>query len=135
MPRGPGEGRIMSAVTDHWTELKEFAHCQPSALAFRAMVALLDTWPTDDQPAAIEYAGKLLSAWPDAARLAPWSWCKAASKGIVEPTWGLIRALQLQSGHLSKGMVNLARLAHYANLQQVTELEVPTYSDFQELSF
>ena len=44
----------------HWLELTEFAHCEPNALAFRALVALLDTWPGDDQTAAIAYADKLL---------------------------------------------------------------------------
>jgi hypothetical protein len=41
----------MSADTDHWIELAEFEHCEPSALAFRAIVALLDTWPAADQTA------------------------------------------------------------------------------------
>ena len=50
----------MPAHTDHWLELTEFVHCEPSALAFRALVALLDTWPADDQAAAIDYADKLL---------------------------------------------------------------------------
>jgi hypothetical protein len=35
----------MPADTAHWLELTEFAHCEPSALAFRALVALLGTWP------------------------------------------------------------------------------------------
>jgi Leucine-rich repeat (LRR) protein len=125
----------MPADTEHWIELTEFDHCEPSALAFRALVALLDTWQADNQAAGIEYADKLLSKWPDAVRLAPWSWCKAASKGAVQPTWQLVRALQLKADHLSKGAVNLARLAHHANLTHITELEVPFYSDFQELSF
>ena len=62
----------MPADNQHWTELTEFDRCKPSALAFRAVVALLDTWPADDQAAAIEYADKLLTRWPDAVRLAPW---------------------------------------------------------------
>jgi Ran GTPase-activating protein (RanGAP) involved in mRNA processing and transport len=125
----------MPADTEYWIELTEFDHCEPSALAFRAIVALLDTWPADDQAAAIGYADKLLSKWPDSVRLAPWSWCKAASKGAVQPTWQLVRALQLTTNHLSKGTVNLVRLAHHASLEHITELEVPFYSDFQELSF
>jgi Ran GTPase-activating protein (RanGAP) involved in mRNA processing and transport len=119
----------------HWNELTEFEHCEPSEVAFRALIALLDTWPGDDQAFAIEHAETFLGTWPDAARVAPWSWCKAASKGSVLPTWRLVRALQLRSNHLSKGTVNLARLAHYADLQHITELEVPSYSNFQELSF
>jgi hypothetical protein len=122
-------------ATAHWLELREFAHCEPSALAFRALVALLDTWPGDDQAAAIEYADKVLSTWPDAVRLAPWSWCKAASKGAVPATWPLVRELQLSNSHLTKGTVNLARLAHHASLEYVTALELPSYSAFQELSF
>jgi hypothetical protein len=125
----------MAADTAPWLELTEFAHCEPSALAFRALVALLDTWPADDQAAAIAYADKLLSRWPDAVRLAPWSWCKAAATGTVSPTWPLVRALQLQTDHLTKGIVNLARLAHRASLERITALEVPFHSDFQELSF
>lgn len=125
----------MPADTQAWAELKEFEQCDPSALAFRAMVALLDTWPGDDQAAAIDYADKALGKWPDGTRVAPWSWCKAASKGAVLPTWPLVRSLQFGSGHLSKGRVNLARLAHHANLQHITELAVPSFSDFQELSF
>src|SRR5688500_17667902 len=104
----------MPATEQHWIELREFEQCEPSALAFRALVALLDTWPGEDQAAAIEYAEKLLSKWPDAVRLAPWSWCKAASKGVVLPTWSLVRTLQLRAGHLGKGAVNLARLARHA---------------------
>ena len=125
----------MPADNAHWLELKEFAHCEPSALAFRALAALLDTWPADEQAAAIEYADKLLGKWPDEVRLAPWSWCKAASTGAVPPTWPLVRALQLQTNHLTKGTVNLARLAHHASLEHITVLEVPFYSSFQELSF
>src|SRR5215467_9311137 len=104
----------MAADTAHWLELAEFAHCEPSALAFRALVALLDTWPADDQAAAIAHAEKLLSTWPDDVRLAPWSWCKAASAGAVPPTWPLARALQLNPGDFTKGTVNLARLAQRA---------------------
>jgi Ran GTPase-activating protein (RanGAP) involved in mRNA processing and transport len=126
---------IVPADTAHWRELTEFAHCKPSALAFRALVVLLDTWPADDQAAAIAYADKLLKKWPDAVRLAPWSWCKAASQGVVPPTWPLVRALQLTTPHLSKGVVDLARLAHHADLEHITELEIPYYSDHQELSF
>jgi len=99
------------------------------------MVALLDTWPGADQAAAIEYADRLLNEWPDAVRIAPWSWCKAASKGTVQPSWQLVRALQLTTNHLSKGTVSLARLAHHAKLDHITELEIPLYSDFQEISF
>jgi hypothetical protein len=85
----------VSAVTEHWIELREFEHFEPSTLTFRAMVAFLDNWPTDDQTTAIEYAKKLLGNWPDAVRLARRSWCKAASKGAVKPTWQFARALQL----------------------------------------
>jgi hypothetical protein len=53
----------------------------------------------------------------------------------VPPTWPLARALQLQPHHLTKGTVNLARLAHRASLAHITELDVPLYSDFQEISF
>jgi hypothetical protein len=125
----------MPPDTAPWRELTEFAECEPSALAFRALVALLDTWPADDQAAAIAYADQLLSRWPDGVRLAPWSWCKAASAGAVPPTWPLARALQLKPHHLTKGTVNLARLAHRASLGHITELDVPLYSDFQEISF
>src|SRR5215831_6501767 len=125
----------MAADTAHLLELTEFAHCEPSALAFRALAALLDTWPGDDQAAAIAYADNLLSTWPDAVRLAPWSWCKAAATGAVPPTWPLVRALQLRSSHLTKGTVDLARVAHHASLEQITVLQVPFYSGFQELSF
>jgi hypothetical protein len=76
----------MPPDTAPWRELKEFARCEPSALAFRALVALLDTWPADDQAAANAYADQLLGKWPDGVRLAPWSWCKAACAGAVPPT-------------------------------------------------
>src|SRR6516162_3131781 len=107
---------IMPPDTAHWLELTECTQCKPSALAFRALVALLDTWPADDQAAAIAYADKLLSNWPDDVRLAPWSWCKVVSRGAVPPTWPLVRALQLKASHLTKGAVNLVRLAHRAGL-------------------
>ena len=93
---------------DSWKELREFDNCEPSPLTFRAMVALLDKWPADDHAEAIAYADQLLSEWPDTVRIAPWSWCKAASKGIVQPTWHLVRALKLTSGHLTKEAVDLA---------------------------
>ena len=125
----------MPADAQHWNELAEFEQCEPSPLAFRAMVALLDTWAGDDQAAAIAYADKLLAGWPDAVRLAPWSWCKAAARGDVPPTWHLARTLQLATPHLTKGTVDLAKLAHHAKLDHITELEIPPYSDFQELSF
>ena len=121
-------------IADAWKELKEFNDCEPSALAFRAMVGLLDSWPTSDQAEAIVYAEQLLHEWPDAVRVAPWSWCKAASRGIVHPTWQLVRSLELSSGHLTKKPVDLNRLAHNASLQHITELELSKYSDFKELS-
>ena len=124
----------MSEETESWCELRRFERGQPGALAFRAIVALLETWPTADQAAAIAYAEGFLSQWPDAVRIAPWSWCKAASKGAATVTWPLVRALQLKCKHLSKGTINLARLAHHADLKHLTELEIPTYSDFRELS-
>src|SRR5689334_4755250 len=117
----------MPAKSKHWTELKEFEGCEPSALAFRAMVALLDTWAGKDQAAAIAYADELLSTWPDAVRLAPWSWCKAAAKGTVPPTWKLVRAVHLFSEHMTKRPVNLAQLARKAKLDQITELEIPAH--------
>src|SRR5262245_14893847 len=126
---------IMPTDTAHWHELAEFAHCEPSALAFRALAALLDTWPGDDRPAATEYADELLSKWPDGDRRAPWSWCKAASAGAVPPAWPLVRALQLKPHHLTKGTVNLARLAHHASLEHITGLAIPSYSTYPELSF
>ena len=125
----------MPVDNEQWTELTEFDHCSPSPLAFRAIVALLDTWAGDDQAAAINYANALLTRWPDAVRLAPWSWCKAAARGAVPPSWPLARDLQLTTDHLSKGTVNLALLAQHAKLDHITELKIPAYSDFQELSF
>jgi hypothetical protein len=124
----------MPAPAEHWNELAKFETSEPGPLAFRALVALLDTWPGDDQAAAIEVADKLLSKWPDDVRLAPWSWCKAASKGVAPATWRLVRALQLGSGHLTKGRVSLTRLARRANLEHITELVLPRYSDDRELS-
>ena len=53
----------------------------------------------------------------------------------MPPSWLLVRALQLTTDHLSKGTVNLAHLAQHAKLDLITELEIPSYSDFQELSF
>jgi Ran GTPase-activating protein (RanGAP) involved in mRNA processing and transport len=119
---------------DLWNELKEFNNDEPSELAFRALVALLDTWPTDDQAKAIKYAEHLLSNWPDSARVASWSWCKAASKGVVLPTWQLARSLQLMSGHLTKEAIDLTRLERHAPLEHITELKIPQYSEFKELS-
>ena len=125
----------MPEATDRWKELREFHHVEPSALAFRALLMLLDTWPSDEQAAAIERADRLLSQWPDAVRVASWSRCKAASNGALLPTWRLVRSLQLTTHHLSKGPVDLARLAHHARLEHITELSIPTYSDSKDLSF
>lgn len=47
--------------SDPWLELNELAQCEPSGVAFRALVALLDTWPGEGQAAAIEHANRLLS--------------------------------------------------------------------------
>ena len=77
---------IVPTDTEHWHELAEFDRCEPGALAFRALLALLDTWPTEDQEKANEYADNLLKKWPDAVRVAPWSWCNAAAKGKVPLT-------------------------------------------------
>ena len=125
----------MPTHTEYWQELAEFDRCEPGALAFRALVALLDTWPTEDQEGALVYADNLLKKWPDAVRVAPWSWCKAAAKGKVPPTWRLVRSLQLVANHLGKGTVNLARLAHHAKLERITHLTLPTFSNYHELSF
>lgn len=125
----------MAADAESWVELREFEACEPSPLAFRALVALLDTWTGDDQAAAIDYADGLLNRWPDAARLAPWSWCKAAAKGAVPPTWRLVRTLQLKTSHLSKGEVNLAQVARHATLDRITELDLPWYSRFYGISW
>lgn len=119
---------------DAWQELTEFNSCEPSELAFRALVALLDTWPDSDQAEAIAYADRLLSHWPDAVRVASWAWCKAAAKGIVLPTWQLVRSLQLKSLHLTKQNVDLFQLAQRANLQNITELEIHRSSHLKELS-
>jgi hypothetical protein len=35
-------------LADKWKELREFNECEPSALAFRALVGLLDSWPSSD---------------------------------------------------------------------------------------
>ncbi|QDU73558.1 Leucine Rich repeats (2 copies) [Bremerella volcania] len=118
-----------------WQELKQLNHGPPSELAFRALLALLDTWPPDDQAEPLAYADKFLSQWPDAVRAAPWSLCKAASRGTVLPTWQLVRTLRLSSNHLTKGTVDLAQLAHHASLEHITELNLPRYSSFHELSF
>lgn len=126
---------MMPVDHEPWSELEGFARCVPGPVAFRALAALLDTWAGEDRAAAIDRAAAMLSNWPDAVRLAPWSWCKAASRGAVTPSWPLVRALQLTSGHLSKGTVNLAQLAQHAPLDHVTELEIPPYSGFPELSF
>ena len=40
---------------------------------------------------------------------ASWSWCKAAARGDVLPTWHLARTLQLATTHLTKGTVEIAR--------------------------
>lgn len=118
-----------------WTELETFRSCEPSELAFRALMGLLDTWPTEEKEKAIGIASELIASWPDSNRIAPWSWCQAASRGHVEPTWSLVRALELTSGHLTKETVDLARIASFASLDQITELEIPSYSKFHELSF
>ncbi len=127
--------REMQADASDWTELREFERCEPGTLAFRALAGLLETWPGDDQSAAIEAAERILEDWPDELRLAPWSWCKAASKGHVPRTWRLVRNLQLTSDHLSKGHVRLTRLAKSASLDRVTHLTLPAYSPDHEISF
>lgn len=123
-------------MQDHssWRELQTFAQCEPSALAFRALAALLETWSGADQAAALEHAGRLLASWPDEMRLAPWSWCKAVCRGDVPPAWPLVRALQLTATHLTKGDLDLARLAQQAPLGHITALTLPSWSDFAELS-
>ena len=41
-----------------WKELNEFEKTTPSHLAFRALVALVEIWPIDEQENAIDYAEK-----------------------------------------------------------------------------
>jgi len=125
----------MNPDTDCWDELREFGTCEPSALAFRSIAALLETWPNDDAEEALAYAEQLLSDWPDVLRVAPWSWCRAASKGDVPSTWPLVRSLELSSDHLSKGEVDVARVAHYAPVDHISELQLSGYSSFRKLSY
>jgi len=124
----------MPTETPDWAELRGFERCEPGPLAFRALAGLLETWPGDDQAAALEAAERLLEDWPDDARLAPWSWCRAAARGHVPLTWGLVRNLQLVSEHLTKKHVRLSRLARHASLAGITHLTIPKYSDDHEIS-
>jgi hypothetical protein len=80
-------------------ELHELLAEEPSELAFRAVCALLDTWPGDATD-ALRRAGAALASWPDGFRLAPWSWCRPAARGERKPTWQLVRAVQVCSAHL-----------------------------------
>ena len=125
----------MDTSRECWDELRSLESAEPSSLAFRALIGLLDTWPAEDGAAAVAFADQFLAHWPDEARVAPWSWCKAASRGVVPVWWRLIRSLDLRPGHLTKRSVDLARLACRADLGHITELAIPPYSEFQEVSF
>ncbi len=107
---------------DAWAELRAFASCRPSRLAFRALASLLDTWPGDDFPRAFACAEELLESWPDEERAAPWAWAQALVQGREVPSWPLARTVALRSRHLTKGAVGLARLAAQAEVGQLTEL-------------
>jgi hypothetical protein len=50
---------------DAWKELKEFNNCEPSSLAFRAMVALLDKIACE-LPISQDSIAKLWLAWQSA---------------------------------------------------------------------
>lgn len=121
-------------IDDAWSELRGFERIAPSPLAFRALGGLLETWAGPDQSEAVAEASRILETWPDATRLAPWSWCKAASLGARLAAWPLVRALQLVPEHLTKSPVNLARLAHYVDLSAITELRLPRSSGHHELA-
>ena len=117
-----------------WKELDEFENTNPSHLAFRALMALVEIWPIDEQQKAIEHADKILCSWPDETRQATWSMGKAALLGNPSPAWGLIRTLALDSESLSKERLDIVKIANRANLEEITVLNLLGYSKFLELS-
>ena len=92
--------------------------------------------PEDRAAARIAYADGLLTNWPDAVRLAPWSWCKAASTGrrAADLAVGPRPATETQpphQGHRQPGCVVSLRRA----LNTLPRWRSRVTRDFQELSF
>lgn len=77
-----------------WDELRQLLAEGPGELAFRAVCALLDTWPGPDRDEATRIAEERLAEWPDRVRVAPWSWLCALRDGAALPSWPLVRALR-----------------------------------------
>ena len=80
----------MSISPSFHAELAEILAGPPSALAFRALVAVLEAWPGEDGDEAYAAAGRGLEAWPDECRQAPSSWCRV--QGPPRRYWPLVRA-------------------------------------------
>jgi Ran GTPase-activating protein (RanGAP) involved in mRNA processing and transport len=113
----------------HWIELHEILTELPSPLTFRALIALLDTWPADDANEAIQVAERALSAWPDQDRLAPWSWGWALAMGYTKPTWRLVRRIEMESNHLGRLEIPLSKVGGREELQAITELFLGSYTE------
>jgi hypothetical protein len=103
----------------------------PSELTFRAIVALLDSWPGDSTD-ALATAARALEAWPDEHRLAPWSWCRALAEGRRKPTWSLVRAVGMCSGHIGCESFALEQLDQEVIGPVVTHLYLDRYSALGE---
>ena len=74
----------MPADTAHWLELTEFAHCEPNALAFRALVALLDTRPRPSPtPTSCCHVARCRSTCPMVLVQGPDSGRRAADRQLI----------------------------------------------------
>lgn len=120
----------MVDTTSLWAELRELLAEPSSPLTFRALLALLDTWPGEQQKQAIQTAAIHLEKWPDRDRVAPWTTAWALALGHTKPTWELVRRVELDNGDSSslyrpgcfRNRVSFPKLAGRAELRSVAEL-------------
>lgn len=91
-------------------ELRQILAGEPSPLAFRALCSLLAVWQGVDADVARAEAAEALKKWPDSARQAPWTWCRALMQGAKSPYWEWVRSVQLYSNHIGAESIKLAEL-------------------------
>ena len=122
-------------TSEEWQELRSFEREAPTLIAFRALLGLLEAWSGDDFEDAFIEAERLLEAWPDEIRRAPWSLAKAVTKGHSVRAWPLVRSVALSSRSATKSAVSLAKLCESGHGTELREVILPSYTDHPDISY
>lgn len=114
----------MAARADAWwAELRTALAERPGELAFRAVASILDTWPGEDGNEALEFASERLQSWPDAVRVASWTWCCAAANGALPASLHLARTVRNSSLQCGCEPIPLTEFRDHPFLRSITSLE------------